>query len=337
MKSTWSLLVKTTPFIWMRLLVYMLFAVGSIVLMGIFVGIGALVLKLFGDSGLFVVLIVVFAIGSVFAIYRLLERYVLYLLKAAHIAVLVELMDHGSVPEGKGQIAYGKDRVAAMFGTTSAFFAVDQLVAASVKQIHRWLMRLGNLLHAIPGAKVIINIISMVLGIALNYIDEAVLSRVMKHKKENPEANVWKTSADGVVLYAQSWKGMIGTAAGVALFSIVLVVVSFLITLFPLLALAKLAGSETNSFMGILAFIGALTVSTAMKGAFVDPVATIAMIRTYHMKTAGVTPSIDLTDKMKSVSKKFRDLAGKSGDRQEAPAASGASFTETVNTSHLNQ
>lgn len=336
MNSTWNLLKQTTPFIWMRLLIYMLFAVGSVIFLVILVGISALLLKWFGDSSGIVIVMVIVAIGVLFSFYRLLERYILYLLKAAHIAVLVELIDQGSVPDGKGQIEYGKERVKAMFGTASVFFAVDQLVASAVKQIHRWLMRLGNLFGAIPGAKVVINLASMVLGIALNYIDEAVLSRVMKHKKDNPESNVWQTSADGVVLYAQSWKGMIGAAAGVALFSIALSVASFLITLFPLLALVKLMYSDGNSFLGVLAFISALSISTAVKKAFVDPVATITMIRAYHTRTAGVEPSIDLRGKMLAISGKFKDLVNRAESNASEQATSPPLHVEATDT-HLSQ
>lgn len=308
----------------MRLLIYMLFAIGSVLFLIILAGLSALAFKLFGDSSGIAIIIFFISFGVVFSVYRLLERYVLYLLKAAHIAVLIELMDQGQVPEGKGQIAYGKERVTAMFGTTSIFFAVDQLVASAVKQIHRWLMRLGNLLANIPAAKVVINLVSMVLGIALNYIDEAVLSRVMKHKKEDPESNVWKTSADGVVLYAQSWKSMIGAAAGVALFSIVLSFVSFLITFFPLLGLVRLISSSGNSLLGLLALITALSISLAIKKAFVDPVATIIMIRAYHAKTAGVEPSMDLHAKLQGISKKFKELVQRatSGPPEQTPPAS---------------
>lgn len=331
MKSTWNLLKQTTPFIWMRILIYMLFAVGSVVLLALMVGISVLLLKLFGESGVIVVLVILGSIGIMFSAYRLLERYVLYLLKAAHIAVLIELIENGSVPEGKGQIAYGKERVTALFGTTSVFFAVDQLVSAAVKQIHKWLMRLGNLFGAIPGAKVVISIASMIIGFAVNYIDEAVLSRVMKHKKEDPESNVWQSSADGVVLYAQSWKGMIGAAAGLAAFNIVLSVTTFVIVFFPLLGLVNLISSDGDSILGALALISALAVTVAVKKALVDPVATITMIRVYHAKTAGVEPSFDLRAKLLGVSKKFKDLVTRSESEQGVQTTT--SVPVNVNTS----
>lgn len=321
MNSTWLLLKKTMPFIWLRLLVYLLFAIGSIIFLAILVAISALLLNIFGESAIVTIIMIVSSVVVLFSVYRLLERYVLYLLKAAHIAVLIELIEHGQVPDGKGQITYGKDRVKEMFGTTSAFFVVDQLVAAAVKQIHRWLMRLGDLVQSIPGARVVVNLVSMILGIALNYIDEAVLSRVMKLKKENPESNVWKTSADGVVLYAQSWKTMIGAAAGAAFFSIALSFISFLIIYFPLLGLTKIINGEGNILLGLLALISAISISAAIKKAFVDPVNTIIMIRAYHSKTKGVEPSVDLHGKLLAISNKFKELVrrGDSDDIQQTP------------------
>lgn len=330
MNGTWSLLKKTLPFIWVRLLIYAAFAVGSILVLAILLGIGVLLSKLFGSSSGALWIGILIFVFAMFGIIKFLERYVLYLLKAAHIAVLVELMDHGEVPDGKGQIAYGKERVTSMFGATSAFFAVDQLVSASVKQIHRWLMRLGEFLNVIPGAKHIIGIISMILGIALNYIDEAVLSRVMKQKKEQPDGDIWKTSADGVVLYAQSWKKMIWTATGVAVFTIAVTLAAFLITLFPLMMFSKWIYGDAGFVLGFIAFLAALAVAFAIKAALVDPVATIAMIRTYHAQTSGVTPSFDLKEKMLGVSKKFRELVSREGTG--AQTVSGAASTASAHT-----
>lgn len=192
-------------------------------------------------------------------------------------------------------------------------------------------MRIGDFLNVIPGAKYVISIVSMILGIALNYIDEAVLSRVMKYKKEDENVDVWKTSADGIVLYAQSWKSMIATSAGVAIFTILLTVVSFLIVLFPLLAFVQWIAP--GSALSFLAYVSAATISLAVKKAFVDPVATISMIRTYHTKTAGVTPRIDLKEQMVSVSRKFRELVSREGSG--APSASRQTVT-TPNSVDLN-
>lgn len=311
MKQVWKLFAQTLPFIWARLLINILFAVGSLILLAITVGIAYLLVKAFGGGGGITFLLILGFIGSVYGLYKLLGRYVLYLLKAAHIAVLLELMEQGSIPQGKGMLNYGKEQVKTMFGTTSVFFAVDQLVAASVKQIHRWLMRLGNLLQAIPGANAIIRLISLILGIALNYIDEAVLSRVMKQKKQSPDTSVWKSAADSVVLYAQAWKSMLLTAAATAVFSILLFVICFAIVLVPLQSLVYwLTGSSAFS---AIAVIGALFVCYAVKNALFDPVATIAMIRSYHKATATLTPSMDLKEQLSSVSRKFRELVSRDG------------------------
>ena len=46
--------------------------------------------------------------------------YILYIVKAGHIAVMVEIMQGGVVPGGRGQIEYATPVVKARFGEASA-------------------------------------------------------------------------------------------------------------------------------------------------------------------------------------------------------------------------
>lgn len=49
-----------------------------------------------------------------------IREYFLYLVKAEHIAVLVELMEGRKLPKGKSQLGYAKDIVARRFTRTSS-------------------------------------------------------------------------------------------------------------------------------------------------------------------------------------------------------------------------
>ncbi len=57
-----------------------------------------------------------------------LRDYLLYLVKAGHIAVMVELMMGGKVPGGRSQIDYAQDVVTERFGQASLLFALDKLI-----------------------------------------------------------------------------------------------------------------------------------------------------------------------------------------------------------------
>jgi hypothetical protein len=54
-----------------------------------------------------------------------LRQYLLYLVKAAHIAVLVEILDGRAIPGGQGQIGYRASFVKNHFAQASVLFGVD--------------------------------------------------------------------------------------------------------------------------------------------------------------------------------------------------------------------
>src|SRR5690606_40642685 len=56
------------------------------------------------------------------------REYILYIVKAGHIAVLVKLIDGEPLPDGRSQITYAKSVVTERFAQASLLFALDQLV-----------------------------------------------------------------------------------------------------------------------------------------------------------------------------------------------------------------
>src|SRR5690625_889867 len=212
--SIMKLIRKTLPFIITRILIYGLFGLIAFIFLGIMVGIGFLLIKMFGESGGAFILVMILAFGVIYGGLRFLERYVLYMVKMGHVSVVVELLRKGEVPEGKGMVAYGKDQVTESFGASNVAFVVDKMVHGAVRQIQRWIMRIGNFFNFIPGSKNIIGIINAIMSVSLNYIDEAIMSYIFLRKSEKHKESVWKSASDGVVLYAQSWKGVLKAAAG---------------------------------------------------------------------------------------------------------------------------
>ncbi|TIV05161.1 MAG: hypothetical protein E5V94_14365, partial [Mesorhizobium sp.] len=64
-----------------------------------------------------------------------IREYILYVLKAGHIAVMVHLIDGHDVPDGQGQIAYAKEVVSQRFAGANILFVVDQLVKGAIRAI----------------------------------------------------------------------------------------------------------------------------------------------------------------------------------------------------------
>lgn len=322
--SVMNLFKRTMPFIFARILIYAAFAVGGLIFLGIMVGIGFLLFKMFGESSGAFLFVMLIAFGVVYGSLKFLERYVLYMVKVAHISVIIELLNNGKVPEGKGQIEYGKDQVKNNFGSANVAFAVDQMIHGAVRQIQSWTMRVGEFFSFIPGSKNIIGFLNAVMSISLNYIDEAIVSYIIVRKNEKREETVWKSAADGVVLYAQSWKSIIKTSLGSVVFIYAFNIIMFILFALPLMFISKLL-SENNpglgSVLGLLVIIGAYVLTTALKRAIIDPIVTISMIRSYQTSIKDLEPAMDLQEKLLGVSSKFKRLFKKSEEEEKKVTA----------------
>ena len=126
-----GMILRTLPFIVLRLVVYVGIAIAYIFAVGIgaFIGFGLGHLWSSPDApmgGAFWGGLIGFGVTS--ALLYLAREYLLYLVKAAHIAVLVEIMDGHPVPMGQTQIGYGANFVKSHFAESSILFGVDQIV-----------------------------------------------------------------------------------------------------------------------------------------------------------------------------------------------------------------
>lgn len=306
---TIGIFVRTLPYVVMRALVFLAFAMVSILFVGVVLGLGYLAASIFEGAGGVLFIVALVAVGGLWGLAKLAQRYVLYLVKIGHVAVITELVVAGSLPEGTNQFAYGKDRVVGHFGSASALFVVDQLVAASVRQVLNWLTGLaGGCLVRVPGLQAVAAIARRVLSIAANYIDEAVMSYILQRGEEG----VWQAAADGVVLYAQSWKRLLTTAAILALLVSVVWVAGFALFLMAGLATYPVFGApaeiDTVAY-GFIVALPALFLARIFQWLLVDPLATVAMVVSYNRAIVSQTPSVDLYAQLKGVSSGFRRMS----------------------------
>lgn len=317
---------KTLPFFISRLIIYGVFGIVALLFLGLMVGLGFLVVKMFGESSGAFILLMVFAFGGVYSGIKFLERYVLYMVKIGHISVIVELLRTGKIPDGKGQVEYGKDQVKESFGTTNIAFALDAMVHAAVKEIQRRFVRFGEFFSFIPGSKNIVGIINTIMSVAVNYIDEAIVSYIFLRKSEKQEESAWKSASDGVVLYAQSWKGILKTAVGSVVMIYAFNIIIFLIFAIPFMFTSNLLSAATpgSGFLfGALALVAAYIVTMVLKRALIDPIVTISMILAYQKSISGMEPAVDLQRQLLGVSSKFKNLfeKGKEEHDRHPPAA----------------
>lgn len=311
-----GLLVKTLPFIWIRLGSYAVLGLGLGAYFGVVGGVAWLLGRLWQPLGVIVFLL---AIGGVFGILRWVTRYYFYLLKAAHTAVMTEIIVHGAAPAGN-QVAHGRAAVTERFKDTSIMFAVDQLVDGVVKRIVRSVVRVASILP-IPGLDSLGKLLERVALASSTYVDEAILSRAYARR----EQNVWAVAYEGVVLYAQAWKPIVANAVVMSLIGYVEFFVLLLIFGLPALPVAA-AVPSLGPALAIFAVLAAWMVKLAVADAW----SLASTLLAYHRTTSDMTPDPEWVQRIEGLSDKFKDLGRKAREAvetrtapptQDAPAA----------------
>jgi len=95
-----GLMAKTMPFLVFRFLIYFAITFAYFLLTGIGAGVGYGIGMIGGEPGAFSFFGGVVGFGIMLVIAYLLREYLLYMVKAGHIAVLVELMEGKELPQG---------------------------------------------------------------------------------------------------------------------------------------------------------------------------------------------------------------------------------------------
>lgn len=296
-----ELFSKTKPFIWAKLMLGLLTVGISVVLLAIFMGLG----WLFGEGGIFFMFCL--WLGATGFVRFLILHYMGYLVKAGHVAVIAEACKTGVIPAD--QVAYGKAMVTERFATSNIYFAIDKLVTAAVKQIQQAVGKVGGALDFIPGMGAVTGLAQFFVSISLGYVDECCLGWTFYHK----EQGAFKSAADGVVIYAQNWKALLGNAAKTMLKTLLLMAVVALAVFVPIGLLFKIL-----HWSPLAAFLLACLVAWVVKFAIMDSYIMIQMMATYMQVAPTTQITFDLYSKLCSLSSKFKELFQKG--QQEAPA-----------------
>lgn len=299
---TLKLLARTSPFVALRVLVYVGIALAYIVIIGIGVGIGALFGKIGGATGTGAGWGGLIGFGLVSGVLYWARTYLLYLVKAAHIAVLVEILDGREIPDGKGQIQYGRELVQKHFATTSILFGLHQLLRAILRTFHRVEASIEGLLP-IPGLDSVAKIFDAIVKTALGNLDQVILGQIFRHTGQSE----WVTSRDNVVLYAQSYKGVLKNALFLTLIVWCLTYVLFLLVAAPLAALVVFV----PALAGFWTFVLAAIVAFCLKAALIDPFTITALLQVYARETDGKSPDPTWVERLEKISTQFQELTQK--------------------------
>ena len=235
-----------------------------------------------------------------------IRRYLLYLVKAAHVSVITRLAVDGNLPEGSDQISYGTQTVFRHFVRVSVLFAVDQLVRVVLRAFNRSVFKL---IAFIPGSGAFRNFSQRVLDYSVGYIDEAILSFTLLHTSRNP----WSAARDGLVLYVQNWKTILGSGLVLALVSYGVVGAIGLPGVIMAWTIPTAAGKIAGGIFAGLALV--------IKFAIIDPFALTAVIVNFHEAIAGQQVDPSWSNRLEQISGEFKEFGRKARD-WAAPAPS---------------
>ena len=313
-----GLIANTAPFLVFRFLIY--FAVTLLYLIATAAGaaVGYSIGSLGEDPGSFAVWGALVGFAGASLLMYFLREYLLYLVKAGHIAVLVELLDGQSVPNGRAQIDHAQRVVRERFAQASLLFAVDQLIKAVLRAFNRTFFTIGLLLP-IPGLRGLMKLVRTVVNLSLTYVDEVILAYDLRSGTGNP----WKSAQVALVLYAQNYKAFLKNAFFLALVIWGLTVLVFLLMLAPIAGLASLVPGA----VGPVTFFSAVVFAWGVKQSIIEPIAMTALMLAFFKVTEGQTPNAEWEQKLDRLSAKFRALKDK-GAAWEADGEPGESAAQ---------
>lgn len=296
---TIGLLLRTMPFLLLRLAVYIGIALAYVLMSalgaGIGYGVGSLGSQEFrAGAALIGGLIGMSVVGGIMFWAR---EYLLYLVKGAHIATLIELMDGRPLPEGRGQISYGAGIVKARFAEASMIFILDKLVKGVLRAIVRMI---GGFLSFLPGSDQLKKIMQAFLSIAVGFIDELILAHAIRAKSEN----AWGSARDALILYGQNWKVMFRNAAWLM---VIIYTLGFLIFLL-MLAPASLLAYMMPGVLSFAAVVFALLLTWGIKTAVLEPFAVACLMQVYFKTIEGQVPDPEWEARLEKTSSHFRKI-----------------------------
>jgi len=312
MTKALGLMLRTAPFVLFRIAVYFGISAAFIVATGTGAGIGYGVGVAGTDE---------FQVNTTFwggavgfgltaGVLFFVRDYILYIVKAGHIAVMVEVMEGGTIPDGRGQIDHARRIVAERFGEASALFALDQLIKGVVGAITGLAQGLLTLLP-IPGLDIVMGAVRAYLRVAVGLVDEVILAHGIRTKAQNP----WSGAQEALVLYAQNARPMLINAAWLALFSWGLSLVVFLVMLAPAAVVVYILPGTWSA--GGLVF--ALLFAWAVKAALIEPFAIACLLQVFFRVTEGQEPNPEWQARLATASDTFRRL----GERALASTGNG--------------
>lgn len=308
--AAFGLMMRTLPFVLLRLVIYIGIALGYMLVTGVGAGLGFGIGALFGAEGRATGAGIggMAGFGLFGAIMYWARAWLLYMVKGAHIAVLVELIDGKAIPDGKSQLGHGRAVVQQRFGTSNVLFGIDILIKGVVRTLSG-LVR--GFLRMVPGGERLAGLVQAFLRMALGFVDELILARMIRTGSEEP----WDSAKKSLVLYGQNYKPMLKNAAWLAAIMYGLSILVFVVMLAPAALIAYLM----PGFLSGAAVVFALLLAWAIKAGLFEPLALTCMMQVYFEATEGQEPNPQWEAKLEEMSGQFRKIKDRAEQALRTP------------------
>lgn len=167
------------------------FFLGIALWLGVFGGLA----YVFAERVELLAVISIIAIVGPFAVMGLMRRYVLYLLQGAHITVVTQMVLGRGLPDGKGQVGYGRGVVKERCRDMSILLALDRMIDRTVRPFICCSVRIVDMLPLGGAVSSIAQIGASIINRSLSDVDEAILTYAVA--KDSP--NVWQSARHGTI------------------------------------------------------------------------------------------------------------------------------------------
>lgn len=304
-----GLMVRTMPFLLLRLLVYIGIAVAYMLCAGLGVAIGYGVGAVGSASGQGGAAVWggLIGFGLAGAVMYWAREYLLYLVKAGHIAALIELIDGREFPAGRGQVDYARGIVQSRFKQASALFALDQLIKGVIRAVTGLA---GGLMTFLPGGSQLRSLVRAFLRMSVGFLDEIILAYAIRTRSENG----WLAAQEALILYGQNWKIMLRNAAWLMVIIYALSFGVFLILVGPASYLVYMIPGAWS----IGSLIVALLLTWAIKAAVFEPFAVACLMQVYFKIIEGQQPDPEWEGRLEQLSSHFRKIKAKAASESSS-------------------
>ncbi len=302
-----SALLRTLPFLGLRALVYFGVALAYIFAAGIGAGLGYGA-GAFGSEGFragSTIIGCLLGVGLVGAAFYILREYILYMVKAGHIAVLSEVLSGHDIPAGETQIHYARHVVGQRFAEANMLFALDLLIKGVIRVITSVFNALTSAVP-MPSIDALMNFFNAVIKYSLSYVDEVILAYIIRTKSTNP----WASARDALVLYAQNGWTMLRNAIALTIICWIMTILVFMFLLAPAAGILYFFPGDWSGWSFIAAFI----LAWACRAALIEPFAIACLMQVFFKTIEGQTPNPEWEARLNNASEKFRDIARRAAE-----------------------